>query len=141
MSQIDGSCPVCSISLSFQRPQMNRFRLIDEVSIYYQQICNNGKALRYMNDNNHYIIMTANSIIKLLILSKSLMTPPLDGQLQYKTFWLCQGHFQINIEIFVLLLKWLFTIVGYKHSAFTAACMCRTEKHMHINPVKTYWLI
>ena len=31
---IDGSCAVSRVSLSYRGSQMNRFRLIDEVSIY-----------------------------------------------------------------------------------------------------------
>ena len=44
---IDGSRVVYRISLSFRGPQMNRFRLIDEVSVYLQDRSNCHITLLY----------------------------------------------------------------------------------------------
>ena len=44
---INGSRAVCRISLSFQWSQMNRFRLIDEVSIYFLGSNNRHITLLY----------------------------------------------------------------------------------------------
>ena len=47
LSYIDGSRAVYRVSLSFRGPQMNRYRLIDEVSVYLQDHSNCHITLLY----------------------------------------------------------------------------------------------